>query len=75
MLWATFLSRLALLPGRRETTAEAITTYIQANPRDRALMTSLEAAREIINQRQLTKGSRTLRFVVEWPPGQEPKTG
>jgi hypothetical protein len=74
MLWATFLSRLALLPGRRETTTDAITTYIQTNPRDRELMASLEAACEIINQRQLNKGSRTLRFVVEWPPGQEPKT-
>jgi len=74
MLWATFLSRLALLPGRRETTAEAITTYIQANPRDRELMASLEAACELINQRQLNKGSRTLRFVVEWPPGHDPKT-
>jgi hypothetical protein len=72
MLWATFLSRLALLPGRRETTVDAITTYIKANPRDRDMMVALEAACEIVNQRQLNKGSRKLRFAVEWPPGFEP---
>lgn len=49
-------------------------SYIQTNPRDRELMAALEAACELINQRQLNKGSRTLRFVVEWPPGQKVKT-
>jgi hypothetical protein len=71
MLWATFLSRLALLPGRRETTGDAITTYIQANPRDREMMAALEQACENVNQRQLNKGGKTLRFVVVWPSDQE----
>ncbi|MFC1482607.1 helix-turn-helix domain-containing protein, partial [Myxococcota bacterium] len=55
MLWATFLTRLALLPGRREITADAITTYIQANPRDRDMMEALQGACEIVNKRQLSK--------------------
>ncbi len=74
MLWSTFLSRLALLPGRRETTANTITTYIQANHRDRKLMAAMQEACALINQRQINKGNRTLRYVLEWPPGHEPKT-
>jgi hypothetical protein len=74
MLWSTLLSRLALLPGRRETTADLITTYIKANPRDRELMMALQAACERVNQRQLKQGSRMLRYVVEWPPEPDAET-
>ncbi len=67
MEWATFLSRLALLPGRRETTETMVTTFIEANDRDTELMMALENACVRINRRRLTYKDRRLRFVVEWP--------
>jgi len=74
MQWATFISRLALLPGRRETTVDTTTTYIEANIRDRDMMVALEDACKIINARRLTQGGRTLRYAVEWPPAHKPKS-
>jgi len=67
MEWATFLSRLALLPGRRETTETTVTTFIEANNRDTEFMTALDQACERINRRRLTYKDRRLRYVVEWP--------
>lgn len=67
MEWMTFLSRLALLPGRRETTETTVTTFIQANDRDLELMKALEKACGRINRRRLTYKDRRLRYVLEWP--------
>ena len=67
MEWSTFLSRLALLSGRRETDERTVTTYIEANERDRKLMEALEAACERINNRKLKYNNKYLRYIVEWP--------
>jgi hypothetical protein len=67
MEWTTFLSRLALLPGRRETTQTAVTTFIEANDRDVRLMEALENACKRINKRRLLYKGRRLRYVIEWP--------
>jgi hypothetical protein len=67
MEWATFLSRLASLPGRRETTETTVTTFIKANDRDLDMMKTLEKACGRINRRRLTYKDRRLRYVLEWP--------
>ncbi len=67
MEWRTFLSRIALLPGRRETTDEKITIYIQANTRDRDMMEALDKACQRINTRKLERDGKQLRFVLERP--------
>jgi hypothetical protein len=67
--WATFLARIATLPGRRETTADCITVYIYGNRRDIELMRALHGACCNINKRQLTKDGKRLRYAVEWPDG------
>ena len=75
MAWVTFLSRLALLPGRRETTETTVTTFIEANDRDREFMTALDKACARINRRRLTYKDRRLRYVVEWPEGGRGRSG
>jgi len=67
MQWMTFLGRLSLLPGRRETTETTVTTFIEANDRDTEFMTALDKACDRINRRRLTYKDRRLRYVVEWP--------
>lgn len=67
MEWTTFLSRLALLSGRRETDEKTVTTYIEANERDRKFMEALEKACERINGRKLKYKDKYLRYIVEWP--------
>jgi hypothetical protein len=69
MEWTTFLSRLALLSGRRERTETTETVYIQANERDKELMEALEAACQEITKRRITYKGRLLRYVLEWPNG------
>ena len=75
MTWRTFLSRLALLSGRRETTETTITTFIQANDRDLELMEALEKACQRINRRRLIYKERRLRYVVEWPESKRGPSG
>jgi len=67
--WATFLDRIATLPGRRETTADCVTVYIYGNRRDIPLMRDLHRACCNINERELTKDGKRLRYAVEWPEG------
>jgi len=68
--WATFLSRIARLPGRREFTAERDTVFIYGNRRDLKLMKALDRACQRINERALVdSGGRRLRYVLEWPDG------
>jgi hypothetical protein len=69
LAWETFLSRIATLPGRRETTADSITVYIYGNRRDIALMRDLERACRKVNERGLIKDGKRLRYAVEWPQG------
>ena len=75
MEWGTFLARLALLPGRRETTETTVTTFIEANDRDREFMTALDKACARINRRRLTCEGRRLRYVVEWPEAGRARSG
>jgi hypothetical protein len=67
MEWTTFLSRLALLSGRRERTDTTETIYIQANERDKKLMEALDAACQEVTKRRTTYKGRLLRYVLEWP--------
>ena len=67
--WATFLARIATLPGRRETTADIIAVYIYGNRRDIKLMRNLDKACRNINKRDLEMGGRRLRYAVDWPDG------
>lgn len=69
MEWTTFLSRLALLSGRRERTETTETVYIQANERDKKLMEALEAACHEVTKRRITYKGRLLRYVLQWPEG------
>lgn len=66
MEWRTFLSRIAMLRGRRETTGETITVTIRANERDLEMMQALERACGRINKRKLTRDGRRLRYLLEW---------
>jgi hypothetical protein len=74
MEWTTFLSRLALLPGRRERTETTETIYIQANDRDKKLMGALDAACREATKRQITHNGRLLRYVLVWPKGTKVKS-
>ncbi|MEE8286462.1 MAG: hypothetical protein V3R72_07170 [Gammaproteobacteria bacterium] len=67
--WATFLSRIAMLPGRRETTTDTVTVVIYGNRRDVKLMQALARACQSINKRHLVHEDKRLRYVVEWPDG------
>jgi hypothetical protein len=67
--WATFLSRIALLPGRRETSRDRVTVFIYGNHRDLKLMESLAKACVRINKRKLVHNGRRLRYEIEWPEG------
>ena len=67
MEWRTFLSRIAMLPGRRETTDDQVTVYIAANTRDRELMGALDEACQLINARKPERDGKLLRYVLEWP--------
>ena len=67
--WATFLSRIAVLPGRRETTDHTVTTFIHGNRRDVELMTALDKACQGINERRLNYKGKLLQYRVDWPEG------
>lgn len=67
--WSTFLSRIAMLPGRRETTEDTITVFIYGNERDLKLMKALEIACHRINKRDLVRDGFLLRYELEWPDG------
>jgi hypothetical protein len=65
--WETFIERIGLLRGRRETTSDTLTIIIYGNRRDPKLMKQLAEACEHINERNLTREGKLLRYAVEWP--------
>jgi hypothetical protein len=67
--WSTFLNRIALLPGHRETAEDAITVTIYGNDRDIELMQALHKSCLAINARRLTCEGRLLQYRVDWPNG------
>ena len=69
MEWTTFLSRIAQLPGHRETTEENVTYVIYGNHRDVKLMKALNEACRRINERNLDYKGKRLRYKLHWPDG------
>ncbi|GAG13896.1 unnamed protein product, partial [marine sediment metagenome] len=67
--WETFVERIGLLPGRRETTADTLIIVLYGNRRDPKLMKKLAEACERINERRLTLKGRLLHYALEWPDG------
>jgi hypothetical protein len=68
MEWRTFIEEMNLLPVTVRTNAERIKHQIHANPRNPRLMDYLRNACEEINQRNIRRGDRLMRYeVVEVP--------
>lgn len=67
--WTTFMERVGLLPGRRETTSDTVTVVLYGNGRDKKLMKVLAKACSRINERRLIRKGKLLRYALEWPNG------
>ena len=66
---AMHLDEIPAVRGRRERRRDEELIVFYANPRDPEMTDALTMACERLNDRDLTRGGRRLRYVIEDPAG------